>query len=112
MINYNNKKFRPVSNTANGETDNETIFHYKQEGNILSAEYAGGRIVKGQLIGLVGEEGELNFCYQQVNDKGEIMTGSCISTPELLPDGKLRLHEKWKWTSGDLSEGESIIQEI
>lgn len=51
MINYNNKKFSPVSNTENGETTNETVFHYKQMGNVLQAEYAGGQITHGHLIG-------------------------------------------------------------
>jgi len=46
MINYNNKFFKPVSNSENGETSNETVFHYKQEGNILTSEYSGGQIIK------------------------------------------------------------------
>jgi len=112
MIHYNDKFFRAVNNTANGETSSDTVFHYKQDYNIITAEYAGGKILKGQLIGLLNSDGSLNFRYQQVNDKNEIMTGTCFSVPELLPDGKLRLHEKWKWTSGDLSEGESVVEEI
>jgi hypothetical protein len=40
------------------------------------------------------------------------MTGICRSTPEILPDGRIRLHEKWQWTSGDRSSGESIVEEI
>jgi hypothetical protein len=52
-INYNNKKFRPVSNTDNGETSNETLFLYKQVGNILTSDYSGGKIKYGHLIGLV-----------------------------------------------------------
>jgi len=34
MINYNDKIFRPISNTENGETSYETIFKYQQVGNI------------------------------------------------------------------------------
>jgi hypothetical protein len=112
MINYHNKKFRSAGNTANGEVTNETIFHYLQEGNIVSATYSGGNIVSGQLIALVEEEGRLNMRYQHVNDKGEVMTGICLSTPELMPDGKIRLHESWQWTSGDQSKGQSVIEEI
>lgn len=112
MINYNDKIFRAVVNTDNGETSADTVFYYKQNYNIVTAEYAGGKIVKGQLIGLADENGALDFRYQQVNDKGEIMTGTCISVPEWIPNGKLRLHEKWKWTSGDFSEGESVVEEI
>ena len=39
------------------------------------------------------------------------MTGICQSTPELLPNGKLRLHEAWQWTAGDRSKGSSVIEE-
>jgi len=56
MINYNDKIFRPISNTENGETSNETKFHYKQVGNILSSEYSGGKILTGHLIGLVDKD--------------------------------------------------------
>lgn len=112
MVNYHNKKFRPVQNTANGETSAETIFHYKQEGTLLTSDYSGGKIVKGHLIGIVDEAGNIDMRYHQVNDQGELMTGTCQSKPELLPDGRIRLHETWRWTSGDKSEGSSIIEEI
>lgn len=112
MINYNNRIFKPVSNTENGETSNQTIFLYKQEGNVLSAEYSGGKILKGHLIGLVDENGYIEMRYHQVNNKGYLMTGKCISKPEILENGKIRLHENWEWTSNDRSKGESIIEEI
>jgi hypothetical protein len=40
------------------------------------------------------------------------MTGKCFSKPEIIDDGRIRLHEKWQWTSGDFSQGESIVEEI
>jgi len=30
-MNYNDKKFRPIINTENGEIYEQTIFHYKQD---------------------------------------------------------------------------------
>ncbi len=111
-MNYNDKKFRPISNTENGESSNETLFHYKQVGKILSAEYSGGMIKYGHLIGLVDHSGNIELRYHQVNDKDELMTGICHSTPEMLDNGKIRLHENWEWTSGDKSKGISIIEEI
>lgn len=111
-MNYNDKKFRPISNTENGETSNETIFHYKQIDNVLTSEYSGGKIRYGHLIGLVDKDGLIEMCYHQVNDKGELMTGICQSKPEILENGKIRLHEIWEWTSGDKSKGQSIIDEI
>jgi hypothetical protein len=111
-MNYNDKIFRPISNTENGEISDQTIFHYKQEGNVLTCEYTGEHIVKGHLIGLVDSEGNIDMRYHQINTKGQIMTGICKSKPEILQNGKIRLHEFWQWTSGDLSKGESVIEEI
>lgn len=111
-MNYNNKKFRPIQNSENGETSTETIFEYKQSGRIITSEYSGGQIVHGHLIGIVDENGNIEIRYHQVNTKNELMTGICFSTPELIEGDKLRLHESWKWTSGDQSSGKSILEEI
>jgi len=111
-MNYNDKKFSPIKNTKNGETSVETVFHYKQTDNILTCEYSGGKIIKGQLIGLVDKEGNIDMRYHQVNEKGQLMTGFCASKPEILQNGKIRLHEIWQWTSGDNSTGESTLEEI
>lgn len=66
----------------------------------------------GQLIGIVDARGGIDMRYHQVNDQGVLMTGICQSRPEVLADGKIRLHESWQWTSGDRSRGHSIIEEI
>jgi hypothetical protein len=111
-MNYNNKYFKPVQTSINGETTDETIFYYKQSGSIVTANYKGGKILKGYLIGLVDSKGHISMRYHQVNTKGELMTGVCLSIPEVLSNGKIRLHEEWKWTSGDGSQGKSIVEEI
>ncbi len=112
VINYNGRKFVAVENTANGEVSSSTFFEYKQEGKILSATYGGGEIVKGTLIGMVLENGHLQFRYNHVNTKNEIRGGQCYSIPETLPDGRIRLHERWKWTGTEQTEGESVIEEV
>lgn len=111
-MDYHNKIFRPVTNTENGEVSGDTIFQYRQTGNIVTAEYAGGQIVTGHLIALVDEDGGLDMRYHHINDKGELQTGICRSAPERLPDGRLRLHESWQWTSGDESRGSSVVEEV
>lgn len=110
-INYNQRRFRSVSNAANGEVGAETIFQYQQAGDLVWAEYRGGAIVFGTLIAKADAQGCLDMRYQHLNAAGELMTGRCHSTPEVLPDGRLRLHERWQWTSGDGSTGESVIEE-
>lgn len=112
MINYHGKSFRPVQNTENGETSAETIFMYQQDGAVLTSTYSGGKIKKGHLIGLVDENGVIEMRYHQVNSRNELMAGICHSVPEILSNGKIRLHETWQWTSGDLSKGSSVLEEI
>lgn len=112
MINYNNRRFRPISSSENSETTSDTIFVYKQNGNILTSTYKGGSIIEGHLIGLVDIDGTINMRYHQINKKGELMTGICISRSEIDANGKIKLHESWEWTSGDKSKGTSILEEI
>ncbi|MCF3111738.1 hypothetical protein LL912_23320 [Niabella sp. CC-SYL272] len=111
MINYHNKIFKPVQNSSNRETFPATTFHYTQEGTMVSAAYAGEPIVKGHLLGLVDEAGGIRMHYHQINNKGMLMTGRCTSTPEMLPGGKIRLHEAWRRANGDYSAGSSVLEE-
>lgn len=111
-INYDNKTFAPVENSETGEVSSETRFHYRQKDDLVWAEYQGGAIVFGNLIAKVVENDCLEMRYQHLNESGELMTGECFSTPKILADGRIRLFEKWRWTSGDLSEGASIVEEI
>lgn len=111
-MNYHNKRFRPVQNSANAETSEETVFLYQQDGDLLHCSYQGGQIKKGHLLGRVAEDGAIEMVYHQVNLDGELKTGICQSIPEVLPNGKIRLHETWQWTSGDCSTGKSVLEEL
>lgn len=111
-INYDCKTFASVKNSATGEVSNETRFYYHQKDDLVWAEYVGGAIVFGNLIAKVTANDCLEMRYQHLNINGELMTGECVSTPEMLADGRIRLHEKWRWTGGGHSSGESTIEEI
>ena len=109
---YDGLRFRSIANTPNGEVGGDTVFDYHQRDDIVWATYAGGAIKFGTLTGNVRADGVLDFRYAHTNTRGEILTGTCLSTPERLPDNRLRLREKWQWTSGDHSAGESVVEEI
>jgi hypothetical protein len=112
MINYHGRQFRSRENTENGEVSAETIFEYRQAGELIWANYSGGKIRFGQLIGKINAANEIDLRYQHINFGGDLMTGVCHSTPEILANGQLILHEKWRWTSGDFSEGSSVVEEF
>lgn len=91
----------------------ETLFEYQQSGDLLTATYRGGGIRLGSMLGTVGPDGHLHFCYHHLTDQGELRSGVCRSRPELLPDGRIRLYESWQWTlGGDCATGESIVEEV
>jgi hypothetical protein len=79
---------------------------------LLTATYSGGGIRHGAMTGLVRADGSLEFCYQHVTDAGELRSGICESTPEVLADGRVRLEERWRWTLGGTSAGESVVEEV
>jgi len=76
------------------------------------ASYAGGDIRHGMLLARADCFGHLDMRYQHLNQNGQLLTGTCQTVPEVLPDGRLRLHETWQWTSGDFSRGESVLEEV
>ena len=111
-IDYDGRRFRSVENGGTGEVGPETVFRYGQDGDVVHATYEGGDIRSGVLIATADAEGNLDARYAHVNLSGKLMTGECRTTPERLPDGRLRLHEEWRWTSGDRSSGRSVVEEI
>ena len=111
-INYDGRKFIPKMNSENGEVGEQTNFTYHQNGNLLWAEYSGGDILKGSLIGSVLCNGELDFVYHHMNQNMQIKTGKCHSVPTVQENEKIELSEQWQWTSGDYSKGESLLVEV
>ncbi len=109
---YDGRRFRAVANSGSGEVGGETVFVYRQAGDLVWATYSGGAIRLGHLVALMSENGELEMRYHHVNAAGELQTGVCHSTPAVLPDGRYQLAETWRWTSGDLSAGTSLLEEI
>lgn len=111
-INYHGRKFVGVSNTSNGQVNGDTLFIYSQYGHILTGAYSGGSIKSGHIIGLVNEDNSLHFVYHHLDTDGQLKSGYCYSVPEVLPDGRIRLHEKWEWTYGGEGKGESVVEEM
>lgn len=109
---YDGRRFIPKMNSENGEVSEQTTFTYHQNGKLLWADYSGGDILRGSLIGTVSINGELDFVYHHMNQDMQIKTGKCHSVPTVLEDGRIELSEKWEWTSGNYSEGESLLVEV
>jgi hypothetical protein len=111
-INYHGRKFIGVTNTPNGQVSGETVFHYSQNDHTLTAIYRGGSILEGHMLGLIGDDNSLHFVYHHIDINGTLKSGYCNSMPEVLSDGRIRLHEKWEWLYGGEGKGESVVEEM
>ncbi|MGE0737177.1 MAG: n-acetylglutamate synthase [Alphaproteobacteria bacterium] len=111
-LNYDNRRFRSLTNSAGGDVDGATIFRYRQRGDIVWASYDGGAVAHGQLIAKMAEDGTLDMRYHHATVDGRLMAGTCRSRLEILPDGRYRLHEEWQWTGGAEGSGRSVVEEI
>ena len=60
-FNYNNRFFAGVSNSETGEVSSDTIFHYRQQGDVVWATYEGGSIRFGTLVATVDADGCLDM---------------------------------------------------
>ena len=103
------REFIAVDNEV-GEVDAATVFSYQESGGVVTARYAGGAIRLGYLVGTRSGD-DLDFRYVHLNTAGETSTGHCRSTVEVLGDGRLRLHEDWRWESREGS-GTSVVEEM
>src|SRR3954462_11111458 len=96
-IDYEGRVFRSVANSSNGEVTAATHFHYHQQEGVVWAASGGGEIALGTLIAKVNEDDSLDMRYQHLNVRRQFRAGESRATPEVLPDGLMRLHERWQW---------------
>ena len=111
-VNLDGRVFVTGANSANGEADPSTRFEFRQRGERVWATYRGGRVRFGSLVAVGDRQGRLDMRYQHVGEGDVFRTGTCVSTPELLPDGRVRLLDEWQWTNGDRSRGRSVLEEV
>lgn len=109
MIDYDGRRF-----TTGGvpSTEKHPVALYRQDGNLLWGEFSGGHARRGTLTGLCAPDGTLDFAYTMVLDNGAVVSGHCRSTPELLPDGRVLLHETWERYGAHADSGVSLLEEI
>ncbi|MBS2534404.1 hypothetical protein KGQ20_16660 [Catenulispora sp. NF23] len=106
---YDGVRFRPV------EAEHEpgaatTVGLYHSRGDEMWAEFAGGNVRTGRLVGAIRPDGTIDGAYCQVSSDGQSAAGTLVSVPDRLPDGRIRLHEHWRRADG--SSGVSVIEQI
>ena len=86
--------------------------HYHQTGDLVWGEISGGAVRVGSLAGTCESDGTIRFAYCQVLVDGTVVAGDCVSHPERLADGRIRLREQWQRYGPQGDQGVSIVDEI
>lgn len=115
MIDYDGKRFRKVLESGTGgpaEPGDAPVAVYHQDGDLVWAEFRGGDVRRGSLAGTRDEAGTLVLSYSMVLSTGEVISGRSTNVPEVLDDGRLRLHETWVRHEPHAASGLSCIEEV
>ena len=101
------KIFAGVTNAETGQVGPSTRFHYHQDADDIWAEYSGGEVRRGYLVGMRSED-KLSFRYVHLSEDGTTATGRCESRIVVL---RVRFEESWAWESRP-ETGTSIVEEL
>jgi hypothetical protein len=108
VISYEGRRFR-TAGALPGESA-EAVYH--QDGDLVWAEIKGGDVRHGSLAGRCDAGGRVEFAYIMVRDNGDLVVGRCVSLPEVLADGRIRLNETWERFLPQAAQGESVLDEV
>lgn len=109
MINYEGRRFRSAQADPDGQAP---VAAYRQDGDLVWADFAGGEVRRGSLVGTCAPDGTLDFSYSMVNNDGGVVSGYSHAIPELLADGRIRLHETWERYGQHGEIGASYLDEV
>ena len=110
-INFNGKKFVLLENSKTGTVTSATIFEYKQDGDLVTADYHGGIIKYGKIIARI-EGKKLIMLYQCITKENEMKAGKAIAEISLTDNDKIKLKLDWQWLTDDLATGTSEYIEL
>ena len=85
--------------------------HWHQHGDLVWGEITGGAVRHGALAGTCDADGVVRFAYHEVLVDGSVVVGECVSRPERLPDGRIRLREEWTRHGPRRDSGVSVVEE-
>ncbi len=102
-----------IQTSKNGILNEETIFYFNQDENNVMANYSGGRIRLGYLVGQLNDTVlKSTYCQQRITGELDHGESECILLIE-KDSGKIKLEENFKMDTQDSKEiGTNIFMEI
>jgi len=106
-----NRTFRVIQNDGPGaEVDEDTVFYFRQQEDVVQAEYFGGGVRLGTLVGIL-ERNSVRHCYSQVNQAGELQIGRAQAELRPSTEGRLQMVNQWEWEDSAI-HGLCVLEEF
>ncbi len=111
-ISLNDVVMHVIQTDASGVVNHETIFYFLEQNDVVEAEYAGGKIQQGFLVGRFISDNQLRFSYCQMQIDGKLDNGMSECEVSRDENGKIILTEHFEWASRPGEFGTNIFKEL
>lgn len=112
LFNLDGRTFCPVQNSASGTVTDATKFRFQQTGENITADYEGGEIETGHIVGKFTTPDTAELIYHCLTNAGEMKAGQAQARFAINDAGSLTIDMQWQWLNGDKSAGTSHYEEI
>jgi len=103
-LSLDNRVFVPVENTGNGIVSGHTRFYFWQEGEAFYADYFGGDVREGHIIGHITKDtpGDMTgeMLYHCITTDRRLKAGRAHVIFMLIDDIRLAMDIDWEWIAG------------
>jgi hypothetical protein len=89
-----------------------TVARYRQAGDLVWADFTGGKVRRGTITGTCDTNGTLRLAYVMALVTGEVISGHTVNIPERHADGRLVLREEWERFGEHAETGISYLEEV
>ena len=111
-LSLDNRVFVPVENSDNGVVSGKTRFHFWQDGMVFYADYFGGDVREGHIIGTFDKDGTGDLLYHCLTTDKQLKAGKAKAVFSKTQDNRLAFELDWEWITGDHSWGQSRYEEV
>lgn len=101
-----------IKTADNGVVNAETIFLFSEKEGTISAEYSGGKIRLGFLVGKFLTDNQITFSYCQIQKDGTLDNGVSMCDIAKNEKDKITLTEHFEWKSRPGEFGTNVFQEL
>ncbi len=112
QLNLHKRIFVPVKNSDEGTVGPDTIFIFRQQGQQIFANYSGGSVKDGHLLGIFETPTTARLVYHCMTKSEVLKTGQANARFTQAQNGQLSIDMDWQWLSGDEGKGLSRYEEL